>query len=184
MAKIKCINLVQMRLFLQEIPDKETKFLNQIPPDLQDTYKTVLQNQWIPVEPLSTLYTAGAAILYPNTPEPLIQLGQDVSKKTYSGIYSFFLKIPSADYVLKRLVNLWYLFHDTGQFGYENLKESSIDLYARNYPELTLNVRKMIIGKLVSLDIIGLQSSGIDLINDDPNNWRWHINFEQKNNSI
>lgn len=182
MPKAKCASMVQMRTFLQADPEKEALFLKELPPDLHDLYKEATPNLWIAVEKMPHFYTCGARALFPDEQEPIIKLGQAVGEKIYSGLYAFFLRVPTVEFVLKRSTNLWYLFHDSGRFGYEHLTKTSIDLYARDYPELAEPIRKMISGNIVTLlKLIRLKPNVPQLINDDPNNWRWHIELEEQN---
>jgi hypothetical protein len=182
MPKTKCLSMIQMREMLQAEPEKEVQFLEELPVALHELYKTALTNTWAPIELVPDIYTIGAKVLYPDDPDPIVHLGYVVSKKTYTGIYAFFIRIPTVEFILKRLTNLWFLFHDVGQFGYEKYTGDAIDLYAREYPELSLPVRKMISGNILAiLSLLGLKLSAIQMIDDDPNNWRWHIEFENPN---
>lgn len=172
--------MVQMRSFLQADPQKEALFLKALPQELHELYKTATPNLWIPVEQIPYFYTCGGDVLFPDEPEPIVALGQAVGEKIYSGLYAFFLRVPTVEFVLKRSTNLWYLFHDSGRFGYENFTKTSLDLYARDYPELAEPIRKMISGNIVTLlTLIGLKPNVPQLINDDPRNWRWHIEIEE-----
>ena len=106
-VKLKGTSLSDLVSYIKDVfPDKYQIWLEQLPPESQDIFNNVILNTTFydvyygHVEPLNVL---GKVCFDNDTIKAAYECGKYGSQKSLKGIYSIFLKIPSVDFVVKRV---------------------------------------------------------------------------------
>jgi len=180
MAKIKGIDLVNLRkIFRKQAPSVEKEFLARLDEDGQNLYLLTLTTSWNPVEAQDMLYRHAGEMLFPQETKKYLQLGKAVSEISYTGIYKMFLKILAPEVMAQRWAKMWQLHHDSGKPSYTLLSNKHIELTVRDYPGLPAITRQLITGHISKyIELSGIKSFSVHPGEDDPNNWRWHIQWD------
>jgi hypothetical protein len=179
MPKTKGTDVMALRKLLQERgPEFEQAFVAALTPELAELYRTILHFTWTPVEKQTELYAAAAAALYPGHPEPMRELGRAMALQTFSGIYKIFLRLPTMSFIMSRTAQMWQTYYDAGEASVENFTGKTGTLLVRKFPELPRKMREVVCGHLqVLIEATGAKHVRVQLLDSDPNAWRWEIHF-------
>ncbi len=179
MARIKGTDMVILRqLIKQKGENAEREFLTKLPQNLRDRYGIILTTSWTDIEEQSNIYEAAANFLFPGQKNNVSKLLCEVAKKSYSGIYRIFIKIPTITFIIKTAAKLWTTYYDRGRAFVEDISQSSLTFTVIDFPELTYTLREATNGHIQSLmEMVGNRNIKVDRDDSNPNNWKWHISW-------
>ncbi len=175
MHKVKGADLVAARELVNLAgPDAERSMLGRVSPELRQVYTSALPSSWIPIEQITPLYEAAAAVLFPGAADAFVQLGKAMARKTYKGLYRTFLSIPSMAFLVRMSATMWSSYHDAGKAKVESLSRQGGIMVVRGAPELTRTHLDAVAGHLTFLaENCGCKSVRVLVDDRDPGAWRW-----------
>ncbi len=179
MPNTKGTDVVALRkIFRERGGDVEKSFLDRLPEELQRMYKEIVHTTWSPVEKQAELYAHAAEALFPGNPDGLRLLGQEMARRSYSGVYRIFLRLPTVDFIINRVAQVWGTYYDQGEACIEDFQGQGGVFVVRNFPELPRKMREVICGHLtVILEATGAHQISVTLQDQDPKAWRWRISW-------
>ncbi len=179
MPKTKGTDIVCLKaVFKKEGKNIETVFLSKLSQGDREVYERIIATSWTDVDIITRIFEAAAETLFPSKQDALVKLGQTLSERAYSGIYSAFLLIPKPSYVFKRAANVWQSYYDRGSAIVENETESSADFVVRGFPELPKALRDAVCGHIaVLLGKTGLKNINIKQDDSNPEAWVWRTKW-------
>jgi hypothetical protein len=180
MAKTKGTDVAALREVLhQRGPEVEAAVLKRMDPAARALYEKALAFDWSPVDLQMQVYLAAARHLFPDSPQPMAELGRLLANKAYGGIYKVFLRIPTVKYVMNRTAQLWSTYYDTGQATVENVTDTGLDVVVRGFPDLPAPMREMAGGHMgVLLELTGAKGGRVTVDDHDPAEWHWQLRWD------
>ncbi len=180
MPNTKGTDVLALRKMLQERgPQAEQEFLQRLNPELQNLYRSIMATTWSPVEQQTALYEAAAEVLFPGEAEPLRQLGRALAKRSFTGIYRIFLRLPTMQFIMNRTAEVWLTYYNAGEAVVENFVDRHGDFVVRRFPELPRKMREVICGHLsVILELTGAKNVRVTIVDRDPQAWRWQLTWD------
>ncbi|MEW6516117.1 MAG: DUF2378 family protein [candidate division FCPU426 bacterium] len=180
MGSIKGTDIVALRkLFAEQGQAVEGAFLDGLPPELRSMYQATLYSTWSPVDQQTRLYEKAAESLFPGAPDRMQRLGRAMADKSYSGVYKFFLRIPSIPIVVSLAAKVWGTYFDTGQATAEKTGNQEILFAVKRFPDLPPAMREVISGNICSImEYAGAKNVRVQHVPDNPQEWRWRIKWE------
>jgi hypothetical protein len=164
-------------------PATEKKFLESLTPQERVAWDTdkILAISWnpLPSKPEgSGLYEAAQA-LFPGDPNhALRELGRVMAKEGLPRFYQIFIRIPTVQFIWKRVAALWRSFYDTGDAVMENPGPRQATFVLRNYPEYPPYMREYLCGYFIGMgDLVGLKTMVVRKDETDPRAWKWHLQW-------
>jgi len=125
------------------------------------------------------IFAAAAKVLFPDDPEGMRKVGRLNARESLTGIYRLFIRIPSIEFVIGRVAKLWRSHHDTGNASVEDYNGRSLKFVLRNYPDLRADFREYLVGYIQGIgELAGLNDVKITKIEDDPNAWKWKMEWQ------
>lgn len=179
-GKIKGTDIVALRkIFTDQGAAAEKAFLDSLAPELRDLYQATLHSTWSPVDLQTRLYEQAALTLYREADDRMYRLGRAMADRSYSGVYKFFLKIPSVEMVIGTAAKVWGTYFDTGQASVEKSADKEIFFVVKHYPELPAPMREVIGGNISSImEYAGAKNVRVEHLHDHPLDWRWRVKWE------
>jgi hypothetical protein len=157
----------------------EQQYRDALSPPARSLYDEALAFSWSPVEDQMEVYQSAARLLFPAASEPMADLGRALARRTYTGIYRAFLRIPSIKFIMSRAASMWDSFYDTGTATVESTDANSAELVVRGFPGMPAPMREMVKGHMsVLLEMTGARNPSIRHIAANPSEWRWHASWE------
>jgi hypothetical protein len=102
-----------------------------------------------------------------------------MAELSYSGIYKIFLRIPTIEFIFKRAARIWKTYFEKGDASIETVSAKCVDLVVANFPELPKPMRELANGHyLVLLQATGAKHIRIEMLDQDPNAWRWRVSWD------
>jgi len=180
MANVKATDIVIIREMLKEKGDDFIKTMNSsLKPEVLKTFQTALSINWIPLEVEAEILQAAARLFFPKDPRPIFKLGYTVSGKQFTGIYKFFLRIPSVSFIIKNATATWNTMNDKGTVRVDELTSNSGVVVLSDLPELSAVQREYICGVLSCIvGLTGVKNVKVDKVEITPNEWKWKISWD------
>ena len=180
MANVKATDIVIIREMLKAKGDDYTnKMASSLTPEVFKTFQTSLSLSWVPLEVEAEIIQAASRLLYPLDPRPIYRLGYVVSGKQFTGIYKFFLRIPSIGFVIKNASATFNTLMDKGTVRVDGLTSNSRMFFISDLPELTAVQREYICGVLSCIvGLTGVKNVKVDKGENPPNEWKWKISWD------
>jgi hypothetical protein len=182
MAKVKGTSIVNLRkIFMEQETGVEETFVLRLTPDLRKLYEITLYSSLTPVAQQSKLYVLAAEVLFPEDQDRLCLLGKAIARKSYSGVYQMFLRIPTIQFVVSQAAKVWTMHYDQGTADVEafDARLKSGDYVVRDFPDLPREMLQTVCGHLiVLLEMAGAKNVHIRIVDLDPKAWRWKIQYE------
>ncbi len=180
MAKTKGTDIVALRRYFRELgPESEKRFYQTLSPEVQNLYDTILATSWTEVEKQMAIYQAAADFLFPGDTVPMTSLGKLLAKRSFSGVYRFFLRVPSIQFIFKRAANIWRAYYNTGNAAVKEISPRTIELVVNNFPDMPRPMREMAMGHYrVILETAGAKNIRMDMLDNNPQAWRWRVSWE------
>jgi len=180
MANVKASDIVIIRNMLKEKGDDEINALASVlKPEIFKILKTTLSVNWIPIEIEAEILQEASKLFFPNDPRPLFKLGYAVAGKQFTGIYKFFLRIPSVGFIIKNASATWNTMNDKGTVRVDGLTSNGGMLVLSDLPELTAVQREYICGVLSYIvGLTGVKNVKVAKVENNPNEWKWKISWE------
>lgn len=180
MANVKATDIVIIREMLKEKGDEcMNAMASALQPETFKVLKTVLSINWIPIKVEAEILQAASKLFFPDDSRPLFRLGHKVSGKQFTGIYKFFLRIPSISFVIKNISSTWNTMNDTGAVRVNGLTSNSGMFVVSGLPELTPVQREYICGVISCiLELTGVKNVNVEKVEDDRYEWKWKIRWE------
>lgn len=175
MAGYKGMALVLLRQWIRAAgPDVERRVLEQLTPDEQAVYASLVATAWVPVELATKLYVVASPLLYPKDPRPLRQVGRDLARENLRGVFRFVVRVISVQTLMDKTASLWRSFHERGVARTVRESERTIRFEVTDYPELPERMRETIVGWLgQAIELTGAQNVRVVKSDDDPHVWAW-----------
>ncbi|MEW6516118.1 MAG: DUF2378 family protein [candidate division FCPU426 bacterium] len=180
MANIKGTDIVALRKILAGAgPGTEQKLLDRLSPEQRRLYENAVSTTLSPVPLQTDLYVRAAELLYPNDPNRMVRLGQDMANRSYSTVYKLFLRIPTMEFVISRAASVWRSYFDAGEAEARNLGGKHTSFVVRHFPSLPRKMREVIAGNIQAImGMAGAKNVQIQTCDDDPEAWEWKLSWE------
>lgn len=178
MANVKATDTVIIReMFKGKEKDLNT-MLTTLKPETLKIFHTTLSLNWIPLEIESEIIQASARLLFPNDMRPIFKLGHEVAGKQFTGIYKFFLRIPSVTFIVKNVSASFNTMNDQGSARVDDLTSGGGTLVISGLPEMSAVQREYICGVVTCvLELTGVKNIKVDKIENDSAEWKWKISW-------
>jgi uncharacterized protein (TIGR02265 family) len=176
----KGADVMSLRKILQEQgAATEQAFLAKLTPDLREVYRGIIATSWTPVEQQMAIYQAAAHTLFPGLDEPMARLGHALAKKTFTGMYRIFFRIPSIAFIMQRVAMVWRSYYTQGEAMVENSQPKRVDFVVRDFPQLPYPMLEVAKGHCrCILEMTGAKMVQVTLETHDPQAWRWRLSWE------
>ena len=126
MANVKASDIVIIREMLKVKGDDSINTMaSSLTPEVLKTFQTALSLNWVPLEVEAEIIQAAARLLFPKDPRPIYKLGYTVAGKQFTGIYKFFLRIPSIGFVIKNITATFNTLMDEGSIRIDTITSNS-----------------------------------------------------------
>jgi hypothetical protein len=180
MANVKATDIVIIREMLKEKGDNAIDALASVlKPDTFKTLKTALSINWVPLEIEAEILQEVSRLFFPNDPRPLFKLGYTVAGKQFTGVYKFFLRIPSVGFIIKNISATFKTMNDKGAARVDGLTSNGGTFVISDLPEQTAVQREYICGVISCvLELTGVKNVKVDKEENNPNEWKWKISWQ------
>ena len=180
MANVKATDIVIIRDMLKEKGDEYINALaSLLKPETFKTLKTFLSINWVPIEVEAEILQEASKLFFPNDPRPLFKLGYTVASKQFTGVYKFFLRIPSVGFIIKNISSTYKTMNDKGSARVDGLTSNSGTFVISDLPEQTAVQREYICGVISCvLELTGVKNVKVVKVENNPNEWKWEISWE------
>jgi hypothetical protein len=180
MANVKATDIIIIREMFKERGDQNMNALASIlTPETLKTMKSVLAPTWVPIEVEAEILQEASKLLFPNDPRPLFQLGYKVAGKNFTGIYKFFLRIPSVAFIIKNVSSTYNTMLDKGVARVDGLTSNGATFVISSLPELPPVHREYICGMITCiLELGGAKNLKVGKVENNPNEWKWLISWK------
>jgi hypothetical protein len=180
MANVKATDIVIIRDMLK---DKGDEYINTLAsvlkPETFNILKTALSINWVPYETEAEILQEVSKLFFPNDPRPLFKLGYTVAGKQFTGVYKFFLRIPSVGFIIKNISSTYKTMNDKGSARVDGLTSNSGTFVISDLPEQTAVQREYICGVISCvLELTGAKNIKVVKVENNPNEWKWNISWE------
>ncbi len=178
--------LVLRKLIQNRGPEFERIFSENLPPATRKTWENPpLAFSWVPVDFAdegNLLYVAARALFPGEFKQALYELGRVMAGEGLPRYYNIFIRIPTPQFVFKRVAQLWRLFYSTGDARMENVGSDHACFMLCNYPEYPSNMREYLSGYLLGVgEMIGLKDIKVLQVGNNPQAWRWDLTWTSAN---
>jgi Protein of unknown function (DUF2378) len=179
MYKTKGTDLVALRQIFKELgPEKEQAFRARLSAERVDLYQRSLAFIWNDVDEQVAVYEAAAAVIHPDDPEGLKQLGWEMARRSYSGVYKILLRLPSTQFVMNQAAKLWNTYFERGRATVEDAGPHRAVFVLRDYPELAAAMRQIVRGNITAAaETTGAKAVRVDHLDADPQAWKWVVTW-------
>jgi uncharacterized protein (TIGR02265 family) len=179
MANVKATDTVIIReMFKGKETDLNT-MASSLKPEIFKTFQTTLSVNWIPLEFESEIIQAAARLLFPKDPRPIFKLGHTVAGKQFTGVYKFFLRIPSVSFIVKNASASFNTMNDKGSARVDDLSSKGGTLVISDLPEMSIVQREYICGVVTCvLELAGAKNIKVEKIENHPVEWKWKITWD------
>jgi len=180
MANCKGTDIVALRKLLTERGgEAEQAFVSQLDPELVKVFRTIVSTSWAPVEQHARIYQAAAKVLYPGEREPVVRVGEALARKSYSGVYKIFLRIPTVKFVMSRAASIWSAYYDAGRASISSSAPRKIVLLVEDFPDLPQPLRETAQGHMrVLMEMTGCRNPQVRCDTADPRAWKWVLTWD------
>ena len=180
MSNVKASDIVIIRDMLKEAGENQMNALAaDLRPEVFQTFKSALSVNWVPIEVEADIIQAAAKLLFPNDQRPVFKLGHAVSGKQFTGLYRFFLRIPSVSFIVKNISATFNTMNDKGSCRVDGLTSKGGTFVIADLPEMSPVQREYICGVITCvLELTGVKNIKVDKIDSTPNEWKWKISWE------
>jgi hypothetical protein len=176
MGNVKASDIVIIREMFKGKENELNTMASSLTPEVFKTFQTVLTLNWVPLEVEAEIIQAASRLLFPNDPRPIYRLGYTVAGKQFTGIYKFFLRIPSIGFIIKNASATFNTLMDKGTCRVDEITSNSRMFVISDLPELTAIQREYICGVVSCiLELGGAKNVKMDKIENNPNEWKWKI---------
>lgn len=179
MANVKATDIVIIREMFKDRGDKEINALAPVlKPETLKILRSALAINWVPIEVEAEILQETSKLFYPNDPRPLFQLGYKVTGKNFTGIYKFFLRIPSIAFIIKNISSTYNTLLDTGVARINDWTSNGATFVISGLPELPVVHREYICGMILGvLELTGIKNIKVEKAHNNPNEWKWKISW-------
>jgi hypothetical protein len=180
MGNVKATDIVIIREMFKERGDKDINALAAVlKPETLKTLKSVLAIAWVPLEVEAEILQAASKVFFPNDPRPLYQLGYKVSGKNFTGIYKFFLRIPSVSFIIKNITSTYNTLLDKGAARIDGWTSNGCTFVISGLPEFSTAHREYTCGMITCvLELAGCKNVKVEKEHNNPNDWKWMISWK------
>ncbi len=175
--------LIIKKLIHDRGPTTEKKFLDSLSAQDRAAWDTnkILAISWnpLPLKPEGSGLYEAALVLFPGEPNhALRELGRLMAKEGLPRFYQIFIRIPTVQFVWKRVAVLWRSFYDTGDASMEDPGPNRATFVLRNYPEYPPYMREYLSGYFHGMaDLLGLKGMAVHRDESDPRAWKWRLQW-------
>ena len=180
MANVKATDIVIIREMFKEKGDEDmTALASVLKPETFKILKTTLSLNWVPIEIEAEILQEASKLFFPNDPRPLFKLGYTVAGKQFTGVYKFFLRIPSVGFIIKNISSTYKTMNDKGAARVDELTSNSGTFVISGLPEQTASQREYICGVISCvLELTGVKNVKVVKVENNPNEWKWKISWQ------
>ena len=120
MANVKATDTVIIREMFKNRENDLNTMASSLKPETLKIFQTTLSVSWIPIEVESEIIQAAARLFFPTDPRPIFKLGHTVAGKQFTGVYKFFLRIPTVSFIIKNVSASFNTMNDKGSARVDN----------------------------------------------------------------
>ena len=172
MDKVKGTGVLMLKKLIKDRGEAfEQEFMSRLDVESRQQWEiTTWASSWVHAKldgPGTLLYETALSLFPGDNNRALRELGKVI------------IRIPTPQFVFKRVAALWGRFYDTGDAGLENLNKSGATFVLRNYPEYPSYMREYMVGYLLGLgEILHLRGHTVKKVEDNPQAWQWILSWK------
>lgn len=181
MNHLKATDIVALRKIVRARgAEMEKVLLDSLSPEAKAGYENALATSWVSQAVEKEIMEACTRQLFPKEIAGLRQLGKLLAQHNLTGIYKVFLRIPTIEFVIKRVADLWKMFFQKGSAKAEIVAPRQGVLAVYDYPELMPYQREVIAGYIHGvLELAGARQVQVSLLpSDAASAWKWEVTWE------
>ncbi|MEW6515459.1 MAG: hypothetical protein AB1439_00955 [candidate division FCPU426 bacterium] len=175
--------LILKKIVRDRGPAMEAKLLELLDQENIDVWKAdTLAVSWnpLPLEAKGSVLYEAALVLFPgDSNRALRELGRIMAKEGLPWFYQIFIRIPTPQFVWKRVAVLWRSFYDSGDASVENTGPKQMTFVLSNYPEYPPYMREYLSGYFLGVgELLHLPNMKVQKDESNPLTWRWHLRWD------
>jgi hypothetical protein len=179
MANVKATDTVIIRDMFKGRGNDLNTMSSSLKPEIFKTFQTAMSINWIPLEFESEIIQAAARLFFSKDPRPIFRLGHTVAGKQFTGVYKFFLRIPSVSFIAKNASASFNTMNDKGTARVDDLTSKGATLVVSDLPEMSVVQREYICGVVTCvLELAGAKNVKVEKIDTNSNEWKWKMSWE------
>jgi hypothetical protein len=179
MANVKATDIVIIREMLKGKENELNIMTSSLKPESLKIFQTTLSLSWIPIEVEAEILQIASRLFSPNDLRPIFKLGLTVAGKQFTGIYKFFLRIPSISFIIKNASSTYNTLIDSGTVRVDDITPKSATIVVSDLPELSAVQREYICGVFTCIvGLTGVKNVKVDKAENNPSEWKWKITWE------
>jgi len=181
MPKIKGVGYNAIRQILNKKGEVfKHQYYSLLPPEALDAVKNMVSVAWreLVLDEKKSGLVILAKLLYPYDRLALQKLGNEMAKDSMPRFYKIFMRVPSVEFVFKRVTKIWNSFYNTGELSAENFQNDQITLVLHHFPSYPAFLREYLRGWFTGLgELLSLKNIIVKKIEKDPEAWKWEIHW-------
>lgn len=178
MANCKGTNVVFFRTLWQSRPSFEKQFRDGMSSEAREAYDSALPISWVPDQVVAEMEESAAAVLFPDEPNGLQNVGRLQAKHDLGGIYNVLLRITTVPVLIKKSARLWSTYHDQGNADIADQGARTATLLVMNYPDLPRSMRQVTTGYVAgAVEMTRARDVDVALNERDPRRWAWVVTW-------
>ncbi len=167
MGTVKCTSFNGIKQHFKTLASgTEDRFIQTLPHDLAEIYRTLIPVKRLPIEITAMLNEAIAKFLFPTlaSAQQLFQLGTLMAKLDMNGLYKILLKVATVSYAVQQSAVFWKTFHDQGVTRVEELGPKHLRYTISEYPGMPIHYQLFLSGWIHGLlELCGAKTIAISL---------------------
>lgn len=153
-------------------------WLSKLQDEEREMYTKLLALKWYPVPMADNCGICELAkMLFPDDPLALRKMGSMQFQESINSVYKFFLRVPSMDFVLKKSLQVWKTFHDTGEFNHEPVNAHTSIITIEKYDIMPAYMRQVIWGSLEGMCQMVGKKAQVDFDESNPSCWKYTVKY-------
>jgi hypothetical protein len=180
MNTLKATDIVTLRKILREKgADPERVVVERLSPEAKTAYENVLATSWISQAVEKEIMESCLRELFPGEPQGFRLLGKLLAQHNLTGVYKVFLRIPTIEFIMKRVGDLWRMFFQIGSAKVEITAPHHGLLTVSGYPDFMPYQRELVAGYIQGImGLAGAHQVQTTQLSFDPSAWKWEITWE------
>lgn len=162
----------------------EKQFISMLNPVEQQRYTEAMAISWVDHDAYETdkgddCIAVAAKLFFPGQMNAIAKVGEMVAKENMSGLYKIFLLVPTVEYVVKRITQLWQAYNSAGEVTVDWVNPKYGKVIIRKYPGMSKLQRQYLTGYIKGVvELTRAKNVTVKLWEADPNAWTYHVKWE------
>ncbi len=180
MKTLKATDIITLRKILREKGgDCEKDMVGRLSAESRSAYENVMATSWISQAVEKEIMESCLREIFPGEPQGFRQLGKLLAQHNLTGVYKVFLRIPTIEFIMKRVGELWRMFFQKGSAQVEIVAPHKGLLTVSGYADLMPYQRELVAGYIQGImGLAGARQVQTILLPSDASAWKWEITWE------